>query len=87
MTVENERRKRTLTEHDLEDLRSMLQCKSESCLFTQEEVQFVRDWLDTAKTAKSEVVKWIVKILITGIGIIAGIQVAIKMGWFKFSGK
>lgn len=81
------RRKRNLTDEDLDALRELLHCKNDACLFTQEEVMFVRDWLDTAKTAKSEVVRWITKMIIIGIGLVAGIQVAVKMGWFKMGGK
>ena len=88
MSADKELTKRamTLTEADLEALSALMHC-SRSCSFSNEEVQFVRDWLDTAKTAKSEVIKWLVKIVIVSIGIISGIQVASRMGWFKVVGK
>lgn len=80
-----EKRKRVLTDADLEALADHLQCAK--CAFTSEEVIFVKDWLDTAKTAKSEVIKWVVKGIIIFIGLIAGLQVAIKMGFGKGMGK
>ena len=85
MTQEHERRRRTLTDEDLEAISEKMRCHS--CSFSPEEVQFVKDWLDTAKTAKSEVVKWLVRMILIVIGLIAGIQVAIKMGFFRIVGK
>lgn len=88
MSKENQvPRAMVLTEKDLEVLKEMFGCKSNDCPFTQEEVQFVRDWLDTAKTAKSEIVRWLVRGVIFLIGAISLVQVAFKMGWFKVSGK
>lgn len=81
-----ERRKRTLTDEDIELLRNEFTCHNK-CSFTQEEVLFVRDWLETMKTAKSEVVKFIVKGIIYAIGITCAAVVAAKMGWFRFMGK
>jgi hypothetical protein len=81
--VEKPHRQRTLTEDDRADIADMLRCKMDACLFTQEEVQFVRGWLDTAKTAKSEVVRWVVRMVIVVGGLISGIVVAVKMGWFS----
>lgn len=78
-------RRMTLTEADLEALATMLRCNS--CSFSAEEVQFVKDWLDTMKTAKSEVVKWIVRGILALIGVFAAIQVAAKLGYFKAVGK
>jgi hypothetical protein len=80
-----EQRKRVLTDLDLEAISARMACSQ--CSFTSEEVQFVKDWLDTAKTAKSEVIKWIVKGIIILIGLVAGLQVAIKMGFGKGLGK
>jgi hypothetical protein len=79
------KRERTLTDADLEALSDHLQCTK--CAFTNEEVIFVKDWLDTAKTAKSEVIKWVIKGIIILIGLVAGLQVAIKMGFGKGVGK
>jgi hypothetical protein len=79
------KRERTLTDADLEALTNHLQCTK--CSFSSEEVIFVKDWLDTAKTAKSEVIKWIIKAIIILIGLVAGLQVAIKMGFGKGIGK
>ena len=81
-----ERRKRTLTDDDIEHLQSIFMCHNK-CSFTQEEVQFVKDWLETAKTAKSEIVRFVVKGIIYGVGIVSGIVVATKLGWLKFFGK
>lgn len=78
---------RNLTDADVAAITQALKCKSDACLFTPEEVQFVRDWLDTAKTAKSEVVRWVVRGIFFLIGLIAVIQVAFKMGWFRVGGK
>ena len=80
-----ERRKRTLTDADLEHLREIFICNG--CSFTHEEVQFVKDWLETAKTAKSEIIKFVVKGIVYGIGIVSGLIVATKMGWLKLFGK
>lgn len=80
-----DRRHAVLTPADLEAIKEVVVC--DKCPFTTEEVQFVKDWLDTAKLAKSEVVKWIVRIILMAIGIIAGIQVAAKAGYFKSAGK
>lgn len=74
-------RKMTLTEADLEALAEMLRCNK--CSFTSEEVQFVKDWMDTAKQAKSEIIRWLVRCLIVFVGLMAGLQVAMKMGWYK----
>ena len=76
-----ERRKRTLTDEDLDTLADMLRCQK--CAFSPDEVAFVKGWLDTAKTAKSEVIKWIVKMFIITIGLMCGLWVAIKMDLFK----
>jgi len=81
------RRQRTLTDEDVAAISEAVRCKSNACLFTPEEVQFVRDWLDTAKTAKSEVVKLAVKGIFVLVGLVAGIKVAIEMGWFRAGGK
>ena len=76
---------RTLTDRDLEVLVEKLKevPKCHACTFTQEEVQFVRDWLDTAKTAKSELVKLAVRGIVILAGIICGLITAFKLGWFK----
>jgi len=79
-------RQRVLTDADLEALAHVMQC-NHKCAFTTEEVLFVRDWLDTAKTAKSEVIKWVVKGIIILIGLVAGLQVTMKMGLWKGVGK
>lgn len=81
------RRARVLTDEDVAALAAAIKCKNDNCLFTPEEVQFVRDWLDTAKTARSEVTKLAVKGLFILIGLVAGFQVALKMGWFRVGGK
>ena len=80
-----ERRERILTDADLDALVDRIRCTK--CAFTQEEVQFVKDWLDTAKTAKSEVVRWVVRGILLIIGIVSGIQVAAKYGYLKGAGK
>lgn len=74
---------RTLSQADLEALADLLRCKNDICTFSSEEVQFVRDWLDTAKTAKSEFVRWLVRSVMWIIGIASGIAVAAKLGYFK----
>lgn len=76
-----ERRRRTLTDEDIDTLADMLRCQK--CAFSPEEVAFVKGWLDTAKTAKSEVIKWVVKMFIIAIGLMCGLWVAIKMDLFK----
>lgn len=78
---ETERRKRTLTDADIEAIKELSHCQM--CAFNAEEVQFVKNWLQTAKEAKSEFVKWIVRSLIVAFGIACGIATAAKMGWFK----
>lgn len=80
-----ERRKRILSDADIEVLVEALRNvpKCHACTFTQEEVQFVRDWLDTAKTAKSEIVKLVVRGSILLAGLICGVVTASKLGWFK----
>ena len=83
--IEWTKRKMTLTEADLEALAAMLRCNQ--CSFSSEEVQFVKDWLDTMKTAKSEIVKWVVRGVLAAVGIFAAIQVAFKLGYFKVVGK
>lgn len=70
----------TLTEADLEAIAGMVSCKI-TCPFTNEEVLFVRDWLDTAKTAKSEVIKVFIKGVIIVLGVAAFLTLAFKMGW------
>lgn len=79
-------RKRTLTEADIEAIQEYMQCQHK-CAFSPEEVQFVRDWLDNMKTVKSEIIKYIVKMIIYGVGIVCAVVVASKMGWFKLWGK
>lgn len=79
--IEKERSDRVLTDADLQALAEFLQCGK--CSFSSEEVLFVKEWLNTAKTAKSEIIKWLVKIAIIGIGLICGLQVALKMGFGK----
>lgn len=76
---------RTLTDADLEALREFVKCNS--CAFTQEEILFVRGWLETAKTAKSEVIKWLVKMVIIGAGLLCGLYVAVKLDILKMFGK
>lgn len=79
-------RSRTLTDSDLDAIAERFRCTG-GCSFTGEEIQFVKDWLDTAKTAKSEVIKWIIRGIIWLIGIVAGISVAAKYGWLKMGAK
>lgn len=83
---EKPRRSRNLTDEDLDAIAERFRCTG-GCSFTSEEIQFVKDWLDTAKTAKSEVIKWAVRGVLWFIGIVAGIQVAIKFGYFKLGVK
>jgi hypothetical protein len=80
-------RQRVLTKEDVEAIAEAVRCNHNTCPFSGEEVQFVRDWLETAKTAKSEVIRWVVRLFLLAVGLIAGVQVAIKMGWFKLEGK
>lgn len=80
-TYRTDRRKRVLTDADIEALRECIGCQK--CAFSAEEVQFVKGWLETAKVAKSEFIKAAVKgVLIVG-GLICGIITAAKMGYFK----
>jgi hypothetical protein len=82
MSIDNlQQRERVLTDADLEALKELLSC--DRCAFTPEEVQFVRDWMDTAKTAKSEVIKWIVRGIFFLIGLMALLQVGVKSGYLK----
>ena len=77
-------RKHTLTDADLEVLAGMMHCRQ--CAFSAEEVQFVKSWMSAADTAKSEIIRWLVRLAIFGVGLIALIQVAWKMGYFKAAG-
>ena len=73
---------RTLTDADISAILDAMKCRTSTCPFTAEEVQFVRGWLDTMKTAKSEVVKLAVKGLFWIVGVVAAVSVAVKMGLF-----
>jgi hypothetical protein len=80
--MEDERRQRVLTDADLEALATYLKYHNE-CAFRPEEIQFVKDWMDTMKTAKSEVIRWVVRGIFIVVGVTSGIIAASKMGLFK----
>lgn len=76
---------RTLTDQDVAAIVAAIQADAscDICSFTEEEVQFVRDWLDTAKIAKSELIKLIVRGAVILVMLVSGVITAYKMGWFK----
>lgn len=79
-----ERRKQTLTEHDMQALSELLQ-NQHSCRFdniTKEDMDFIKDLLSIYKETRSEFIKWIVK------GIVYGSLLFIAIGaYFKFGVK
>lgn len=76
-----ERRAMTLTPADIEAIKAAFS-HQECSAFTQEEVQFVRDLLDTMKTAKHESIKWVIRGILLCIGFICIFIVAGKAGHF-----
>ena len=74
-------RQRVLTDADIEALSEHIGCVK--CTFTEEEVLFVRAWLDSAKTIKSEVLKKGVQLVFVILGLLCGIQALVKLGFFE----
>lgn len=74
-----ERRQRVLTDADLEAFAAIVNANRHDCQFSAEEVQFVRSWLDTMKTVKSETIKYLVKGLFLFLGVVAAISVYFKL--------
>lgn len=63
---------RTLTDADISALAAALSTQNvHQCpctTFTNEEIQFVKTWLEMWKTTRSEVLKWLIKLVLVAIG-------------------
>ena len=75
-----DRRKRVLTEEDLEAIRETFR-QDHACRFenvTPEDMNFLKDLLRVYKETRSEVIKWVIRGIVYGILILLAIGLGMK---------